>query len=322
MAQARDDEGDGGTLFPRQAVAVLRALGRPGTYIGAACEAIVTMVHTVSYAAGAPSVEWLQSGLRAERALDHIQPRLDPRVASMPVVLVHGYVNNSSGFLAMGQALKKAGFRHVHPFDYPQFTHGVDEVSGLLAGEVERVVAAAGVERCMLVGHSMGGMVARYYVQMLGGEDNVDTVITLASPHQGTYGARWGIGPAAAQMVCGSSLLRTLEATARPSDVRYISYYSDLDGWVVPAASAKLLHPTLQAVNIRVRDIGHLSMLLSDTVIRSVVEYLSDPSIGRPCWHSELTALPQPERLLEPPIPAPMPAPPAVRGALGNGTRG
>jgi hypothetical protein len=44
MAQARDDEGDGGTLFPRQAVAVLRALGRPGTYIGAACEAIVTMV--------------------------------------------------------------------------------------------------------------------------------------------------------------------------------------------------------------------------------------------------------------------------------------
>jgi triacylglycerol esterase/lipase EstA (alpha/beta hydrolase family) len=36
----------------------------------------------------------------------------------------------------------------------------------------------------------MGGLVARYYVQRLGGDERVHTLVTLGTPHAGTRWAR------------------------------------------------------------------------------------------------------------------------------------
>ncbi|MDP8978442.1 MAG: alpha/beta fold hydrolase [Actinomycetota bacterium] len=273
---------DGASLVGRQALAVLRALLRPGTYAGAGRELSLALVHAALYPLGLTSVESLQEALRADRAVGAIDERLGAATAGMPVILVHGYVMNRSAFLVMSRALARAGFRHVRSFEYPQFSRGVARVAGMLRTEVEATLAASGAARCMIVGHSMGGVVARYYIQELGGQDTVDTLVTLGTPHDGTYTAAWGVGPAALDMAYRSPLLERLRAGARRADVRYISYYSDLDVWVVPAVSAKLTVPALEATNVRVRDIGHLSMLLSGEVIRSVVDYLSRPDTARP----------------------------------------
>jgi hypothetical protein len=37
----------------------------------------------------------------------------------------------------------------------------------------------------------LGGLVARVYLQQLGGARRVDHCITLATPHQGTYNSYW-----------------------------------------------------------------------------------------------------------------------------------
>ena len=57
--------------------------------------------------------------------------------------------------------------------------------------------------RLVFVGHSMGGLVARYYVDVLGGHEVTAKVITLGTPYRGALGAldslvngvRKGIGP-------------------------------------------------------------------------------------------------------------------------------
>ena len=57
--------------------------------------------------------------------------------------------------------------------------------------------------RLVFVGHSMGGLVARYYVDVLGGHEVTAKVITLGTPHRGALnaleslvnGVRKGIGP-------------------------------------------------------------------------------------------------------------------------------
>jgi triacylglycerol lipase len=192
---------------------------------------------------------------------------------------VHGYVHNRSAFLWMTRALRRAGFRHVHGLNYNPLRDDIPTIAQMLAVEVDQVLAATGAKRCMVVGHSMGGIVARYYVQILGGHQTVDTVITLASPHRGTYTAQFGLGPAA-DLKPRSELMRTLEETARPTAVRWISYYSDLDFLIQPAVSAKLVHPALQATNIRLRDTGHLSLLLSGEAMRSIVDHLADRELG------------------------------------------
>jgi triacylglycerol esterase/lipase EstA (alpha/beta hydrolase family) len=154
----------------------------------------------------------------------------------------------------------------------------------------------------MLVGHSMGGMIARTYVQELGGEDTVDTVVTLGSPHRGTYTAYAGFGPAAAQLRPGSAFLRRLENGARPSRVRWVAFHSDLDAAIVPSSYARLEPAALQAVNVQVRDTGHTSLLLTGEVLRGVVQYLANPALDRPSPSPGLAALPSPAQRRRRPI--------------------
>lgn len=268
-------------LIRRQAGFALLSLLRPGTYLGTLRELLLTAVHVAAYPLGMSRDELRRS--REVRPLGLVPTAVaDARTANLPVLLLHGYVHNRSAFLSIVRALHRAGFRHVHAFDYNPLTHDIPEIAGMLAGEVERVLQRTGAERCMLVGHSMGGVIARYYVQQLGGEDTVDTVITLGAPHRGTYASYLGWGPSAVQMRPGSALLRKLEETARPSDVRWIAYYSDLDFLIVPAANAKLVHPALQARNCKLSDTGHLSFLMSGEVLRGIVADLVDRDAGRP----------------------------------------
>ena len=271
-------------LLRRQAGAALRTLLQPGAYLGALREGAHTAVHVAAYPLGlvgrSPLPEKLGDLLPTEGA------------AAMPVVLIHGYVHNRSAFLMMSRALKRAGFGWVHGLNYNPIRHGIGELAGMLATEIERVLEASGAEKVAVIGHSMGGIVARHYVQALGGEDTVDTVITLGAPHRGSYSAYLGIGPAAVEMRPGSPFLCELEATARPGPVRYVAYYSDLDFMVLPAVNAKLIHPALRATNIRLRHTGHLSLLLSGEVIRGVLEHLSDPELDRPGDLAEVAALP------------------------------
>jgi hypothetical protein len=93
----------------------------------------------------------------------------------------------------------------------------------------------------------------RWYVQELGGDDAVDTAITVASPHHGTRLATYVPGPrrrVATELAPGSWVLRKLERSARPSSVRWIALYSNLDFFVQPANSAMLTEPALNAENV------------------------------------------------------------------------
>src|SRR5690606_33584073 len=146
-----------------------------------------------------------------------------------PVVLLHGWIHNRSAFLMMQRGLRRAGLGPLHTFEYPPMAGDLDAIARRLAPEVERLVRQAGGSSCVLIGHSMGGLIARQYVQELGGDRWVDTVVTLGTPHRGTYSAYCGFGTALQQCRPGSEYLQRLERSARPGLARWIAYYSDLD---------------------------------------------------------------------------------------------
>lgn len=275
----------------RQAAIALRSLLRPGTYFGTAREIALAVFHAAAYPMGMARDATRRS--RALPGLDPIEHDLDAETAAMPVILVHGWVHNRSAFLGISRVLRRSGFAHVHAFDYNPLLYDLPEVAAMLADEVGRVRTITGADRVMLVGHSMGGVVSRYYVQQLGGDRHVDSVITLGSPHRGTYSAFLGWGAAAPQMRPGSALMRRLQETSRPTDVRWISLYSDLDLLVLPAVNAKLRHPALRATNILVNDLGHLSLLMSGEVMEIIVAHLSDRTLNRPAPMPEVTPLRQ-----------------------------
>lgn len=235
-------------------------------------------------------------GRTPQPALHAVEDVVPETWAATPVILVHGYVHNRSAFLVMSRALRRAGLYHVHGLNFNPLRMRIAELAERLAAEVDHVLRATGSDRCVLVGHSMGGIVARLYAQDLAPAGVVDTVITLGSPHRGTYTAYLALGPAAVELRPRSVLMRRLEETARPSATRWISYYSDLDLMITPAEHGRLVHPALRATNIRLADTGHSSLLLSGEAIGSIVAHLTDPHLGRRRPSADRSADPRPSR--------------------------
>lgn len=209
------------------------------------------------------------------------RPRPTPDAAEVPILLIHGYFHNRSGLMVMRRALRRQGFASVYAFSYNPLRKGIPEMAEAVKRRVEAIIEQTGARKVHLIGHSLGGMLARYYVEQMEGHSKVHTLVTLGTPHHGTMIAFAGRSPAARQLRPGSDLIASLLDARKPRSVRYISYYSNLDALVVPARSAILNDGDGSSVrNILVRDLGHMSLLISAELIASIAVNLSDLNGG------------------------------------------
>jgi triacylglycerol lipase len=248
-------------------VAVVGALRRPETYAGAARELTSLLLVGARYPSGLVSEQ-------VRRRVAELDDTSAGPPGRRPVMLVHGFGHNRSGWWVMRRHLVEAGYERVDSFNYLAARHDVPASARLLAARVEQLKRATGADKVHLVGHSLGGILARWYVQELDGDASVDTVVTLGTPHEGTYTAYLGPLRTLAQLRPESWVMRRLRLGARPSSVRWVAFYSNLDELVSPVHSAMLCHPGLEAVNILVKDHGHLSLMLSPQVARAVADQL------------------------------------------------
>ncbi|MEU2659927.1 alpha/beta fold hydrolase [Streptomyces sp. NPDC007325] len=192
-----------------------------------------------------------------------------------PVVLLHGFVDNRSVFLLLRRALARHGRARVESFDYSPFTCDLRTAAEALGRRIDAVRERTGRAEVDLVGHSLGGLIARYYVQRLGGDTRVRTLVMLGTPHEGTTVARLADAhPLVRQMRPGSEVLRELAAPAPGCRTRFVSFWSDLDQIMVPVETARLAHPDLLVHNVRVSGIGHLALPVHPTVATGILEAL------------------------------------------------
>ena len=197
--------------------------------------------------------------------------------AETPIILIHGYFHNRSGLMVMSRALRRQGFKSVHAFNYNPLRRDIPEMAESVGRRVEQVLQETGAKKVHLVGHSLGGLLARWFVEQMGGHSKVHSVVTLGTPHNGTLLAHAGRSPASRQMRPGSDLLKTLGSKPLPKSVRYLSYYSNLDVLIKPSRSACLKSGNCDNVrNILVHDMGHLSLLISPELIESIAGNLSE----------------------------------------------
>ena len=131
-----------------------------------------------------------------------------------PVLLVHGWGDNRAVFTLLRRSLQRAGFPQVLTTDYSPLTCDVREAALRLGEQVETVCRRTGYDRLHVVGHSLGGIITRYYVQRLGGDERVHTLVTLGSPHAGTAAGWWLPHPLVRQLQPGSGLIRELSEPA------------------------------------------------------------------------------------------------------------
>ena len=203
-----------------------------------------------------------------------------------PVVLVPGTFE-ATDWNSVGDTLTAQGYC-VYAFGYS--TAGVGSIvtsADELRRFVTRVLAATGASRVSLVGHSEGGVMARYYVKFGGGAAKVDDLVALAPPNHGTStplvipGAFFGC-VACAQQATGSTLLGRLDdGAAAPAPVAYTNVATRYDMVVTPYQSAFLRGPGARVTNVALQhacpddQAGHLSITVDPVAVQWIENALS-----------------------------------------------
>jgi len=163
--------------------------------------------------------------------------RFDPTAPHpTPVVFVHGVCGAASNFLVLRTFLERHGVRNFASLSYvPRVDY--QRLASPLARLIETVCRDARTSQVDVVGHSLGGLVARYLVE-IGSESRVRRLVTLGAPY---YGER------------------------RPS--QELAIFAAHDALVPPPAD------TSRRVMV-VDDCGHLNLLRHPAVLRAVTRYL------------------------------------------------
>jgi pimeloyl-ACP methyl ester carboxylesterase len=258
---------------------VASALLTPTGLAGAAVEATWIALHLGLYPLGLLGAR--ASDRRDSHGLAHLPPIErglavhNVEAAETPILLVHGMADNRSIFTVLRRRLRRRGFGRIETINYSILTGDVRRAALGLGAEVERIVEETGYERIHVIGHSLGGLIARYYVTRLGGDEHVDTLVTLGTPHGGTYVAYGWTSGLTRQLRPGSALLAELDAPVGRCRTRFIAYRSDLDQLVVPQQNAALHHPDLNVLNVELHGVGHMSLPITRSVVHGISSALA-----------------------------------------------
>ncbi|QDO82334.1 lipase [Shewanella psychropiezotolerans] len=189
------------------------------------------------------------------------------------LVLVHGIFNTGSVMNWMRRQFESQGFEcftpTLKPFDG---SHGVEYAANNLKEQIDNRYGEN--QTLVLIGFSMGGIVARYYLQHLEGCSRSSHLFTISTPHSGSYMAYLPYpSKAMKQLRPDSELLKSLdESTDRLDGLKLYSYRTSIDYTIVPSTSS---HWEL-AENKKFFVALHLSMVFSSKITNEILARLNE----------------------------------------------
>lgn len=186
-----------------------------------------------------------------------------------PIVLVHGINDSSAGLRTMRQVLEHHGHTVYAPDIKPNDgRHGIPKMAAFLKDYIESKLQGSTFH---LIAFSMGGIISRYYLQKLGGLAQVNRIVLISSPHQGTVWGKVYPLPAVRDMTVGSKLLSELNQEPSPfQDRPCLTLWTPYDVTIFPARHCILPN----AENHEIKVWRHGAMMKDPRVIKKVVEFL------------------------------------------------
>lgn len=152
------------------------------------------------------------------------------------VVFIHGFVCNRGFWNPWMARFRAAGIPFVAVNLEPVFG-SIDDYESIIDAAVGRIAAATG-RPPVLVCHSMGGLAARAWLHGGSRAGRVHHIVTIGTPHRGTWLGHFGRTTNGRQMRPGGEWLDALPG-ASPS-IPFTCWYSNCDNIVFPVSTATL----------------------------------------------------------------------------------
>jgi triacylglycerol lipase len=196
------------------------------------------------------------------------------------VVLVHGFVCNRGLWLPVLAKLEALRIPFIAVNLEPVLADSIDQYIPIVEEAVQRACEATGRPPVM-VGHSMGGLAIRAWLRwrrarapQTSDEEIVKRVITIGSPHRGTWLARYARASNAHQMRLASPWLGELDGSAQTAAYQgFTCFYSDCDNIVMPCSTATLPG----ADNRLLQGTAHMGLAFREEVLEDIVRWARAP---------------------------------------------
>ena len=207
------------------------------------------------------------------------------------VLLLHGFFQTRNIWDVMEHRLRREGFGVVSLNLGGLFwrfnTKSITKQAEFLYAKMEKICKNHDLEKFHIVGHSMGGLIAKHYIQSHGGDKRVQSLVTLGTPHHGTPTAILGVGLmglgllsiSPMQMLPKSRLVQRLKSENFPSHIPITSIFSRHD--VICPWWASVLRSTPQQPNIKniqLRKVGHSELTSHPKVFQALLDELKRAS--------------------------------------------
>lgn len=185
------------------------------------------------------------------------------------VVFIHGFFCNRGFWNPWLKRLQGSGHAFVALSLEPVFG-SIDDYTPQIEAAVQRVTQATGLPP-LLVCHSMGGLAARAWLQTMRADSAVHHIVTIGTPHQGTWLARFSRSLNGQQMRLASDWQAQLDV-GMPAGRRalFTCWYSSSDNIVFPTTSATLTG----ADNRLIRGKAHVQMAFAPQLVKSTLAML------------------------------------------------
>ena len=214
-----------------------------------------------------------------ELVIEELEPGPPPLAEPRTVLLITGVTIPARWFDPIVARLERDGFRPV-VYEPPALLSGsLFENSEALAEVVERVRAESGQDTIDILAECTGGLIARHYIQSLGGDQSVSRLVTFISPQNGLPKAPLAASiagwPALHDLSPGSEFLEAVNSVPLPEGVPVTSIYSCTDEYIQPYRTSIIEGAT----NIGLCDgfVGHFQFFYDPDIYLIMHEALTRP---------------------------------------------
>ena len=204
----------------------------------------------------------------SQRFADHLPAHAQGRRG---LLLVHGFVCNRGLWNPWWPRLREAGVPCI-ALDLQPVFGSIDDYADAMDAAVQQLTQSTG-RPPLVVAHSMGGLAVRAWLRKHAGHVRVHGVVTVGTPHRGTWLGRFAFSANGVQMRIGGAWLGTLaNVEAKGPFPRFTCFYSHCDNIVFPASTATLPG----ADNRHLRGQAHVHMLQHPDVLDEVMRRLRE----------------------------------------------
>jgi pimeloyl-ACP methyl ester carboxylesterase len=188
-----------------------------------------------------------------------------------PILLIHGYLHHAKVWGLQKKWLEALGHGPIYAINLGIPFQSIRTYAEKVQKMALKIAEEQGRSDLILIGHSMGGLVASWYATKLAKPNTVTDLITIASPLYGTPVAKIAIGPNGREMESNSPFLKELQALMKENKkIRFYHIATETDFFVIPGHSA-FFKENPHAIY---RNIGHTSLLLSRRVADQIHEWI------------------------------------------------